>query len=431
MPVTYRNPWSSYQRLTLSDIIASISLRPCNDSAGPAERIPVSTKANFAGQQECEVPRAMWLGHAGVLLQLPGSGAAEKGGIEGEEGILRGRNGNGTVNVLFDPIFSERCSPISWIGPKRRLAAPCEVKDLPEVHVVIISHDHYDHLDKKTIRDLERYHGSSTQYFVPRGVGRILRKFGVPASKIHELGWWDEETISPQPTAPVAYSDVPNIDTPSTLVATEMKEYFSDEKESPPPSPSSPDIGGMRVICTPAQHNSGRTLCGKNKTLWATWLVEYRLPNGKLWRCFFGGDTGYQSQDGGPVCPVFREITTRYGPTDLALLPIAHGSVLPYLSSLLPLLKFDAQRLVSVIHCSPAHALDIHHNLQVGATLPIHWGTWTSAGGARGHAKDMREACERMGVKFGWEESLGAGFGMSDVGVWKEVRADTSVKSVV
>lgn len=176
-----------------------------------------------------------WLGHASVLIEIDGH------------------------RVLADPMFGHRASPADFAGPSRLHPAPIDLKDLPPLDAVLISHDHYDHLDRPTVRELVT--ASQAPFLVPVGVGAHLRFWGVPASRVVELDW-DEST----------------------------------------------DVGPLHVTCTPARHFSGRTL-RRNGTLWSSWAIA-----GPTRRVFFGGDTGYTA--------TFAEIGHRHGPFDLTMLPI-------------------------------------------------------------------------------------------------------------
>lgn len=158
---------------------------------------------------------------------------------------------------LTDPVFSERASPFSMLGPKRFHQPPISIADLPPIKGVILSHDHYDHLDYHAILAL----ADKVEHFLaPTGVGRRLIDWGIPAHKVQELGWWSETTI-----------------------------------------------GKIRFVATPARHFSGRSLTDSNQTLWASWVIltpELRL--------FFSGDSGYF--DG------FKSIGDTYGPFDLTMI---------------------------------------------------------------------------------------------------------------
>ena len=158
---------------------------------------------------------------------------------------------------LTDPVFSERASPVQWAGPKRFHAPPLGIAGLPPIKGVILSHDHYDHLDRTTIQ----YLANTTRVFLtPLGVGDRLIEWGVDAEKVHQLDWWE-----------------------------------------------SIEIDGMHMTATPAQHFSGRTPFDGNTTLWASWVIV----DGAL-RVFFSGDTGYF--DG------FKAIGERLGPFNITLL---------------------------------------------------------------------------------------------------------------
>jgi N-acyl-phosphatidylethanolamine-hydrolysing phospholipase D len=178
---------------------------------------------------------ATWVGHSTVLVQLGG------------------------LNILTDPMWSDRASPLSWIGPKRWVAPGVPIEALPPIDLVLQSHNHYDHLDAPTVRRLAALHPEA-HWVVPIGVATLVRRLG--AQRISELDWWEEVTIGP-----------------------------------------------ARVACTPAQHFSARGLRDRRRTLWCGWAVQTRDRS-----LFFAGDTGYH--------PEFTAIGERYGPFDLSLLPI-------------------------------------------------------------------------------------------------------------
>jgi L-ascorbate metabolism protein UlaG (beta-lactamase superfamily) len=178
---------------------------------------------------------ATWFGHSSVLIEVDG------------------------YRVLADPVWSGRCSPSHTVGPQRMHPVPAELDVLPALDAVIISHDHYDHLDMATITTLAQT--QTCKFVVPLGVGAHLRSWGVPAERVVELDW-DAEAV----------------------------------------------LGELRLVCTPARHFSGRFLT-RNTTLWSSWAIL-----GPRHRAFFGGDTGYTRD--------FAGIGAEHGPFDLTLLPI-------------------------------------------------------------------------------------------------------------
>lgn len=198
----------------------------------PPTPIPVLTPDPVAGERNLHVT---WLGHAGALVELDG------------------------VRILLDPVWSERCSPSVHVGPRRLHAAPGSLADLAPVDAVVISHDHYDHLDMDTVRELSRV--TTATFVVPLGVGAHLTTWSVPQERIIELDW-DESCV----------------------------------------------VGEVVLTAVEAQHFSGRGL-RRNTTLWSSWVVAG--PSGRV---FFSGDTGYF--DGYPG------LAERHGPFDVALMAI-------------------------------------------------------------------------------------------------------------
>ncbi len=158
---------------------------------------------------------------------------------------------------LIDPVFGERVSPFSFIGPKRFHPTPLALQDLPPIAGLVLSHDHYDHLDEPTIKFLL---GKVERYFVPLAVGTRLRDMGVDPERIVELDWWQADQHA-----------------------------------------------GVSVTATPSQHFSGRTLSDRNSTLWASWVLQ---AGGQ--RIFYSGDSGY--------FPGFKTIGDKIGPMDIALM---------------------------------------------------------------------------------------------------------------
>ncbi|MGW4054108.1 MBL fold metallo-hydrolase [Streptomyces sp. NPDC004779] len=179
--------------------------------------------------------RITWLGHSSVLAEIDG------------------------VRILFDPVWGERCSPFSFVGPKRLHPAPAPLAALGPVDVVVISHDHYDHLDLPTIKALA---GSDTLFAVPLGVGAHLERWGVAASRLRELDWHE-----------------------------------------------STEIGDLTLTATPARHFCGRAIRNQQHTLWASWSVR-----GPRHRIFHSGDTGYFQG--------FKDIGAAHGPFDVTMIQL-------------------------------------------------------------------------------------------------------------
>jgi L-ascorbate metabolism protein UlaG (beta-lactamase superfamily) len=165
------------------------------------------------------------------------------------------------VRVLTDPVWGERASPMSFAGPKRFHPAPVPVSALPPLDAVIISHDHYDHLDYPTILELARL---DVPFITSLGVGAHLEAWGVPAQRIIELDWWEHTTLS---------------------------------------------RGGVTITAAPSQHFSGRSLGDRNRTAWSSFHVR-----GPEHAFFFSGDTG--------LTPEYAEIKERLGPFDLVMLEV-------------------------------------------------------------------------------------------------------------
>lgn len=177
-----------------------------------------------------------WLGHASVLVSFDGE------------------------HVLFDPVWSERCSPSLHVGPRRMHPVPFPLEDLPPLGAVVISHDHYDHLDMATIQDLARLQ-PDCRFVVPLGIGAHLEQWGIAGDRIVELDWAESAIV-----------------------------------------------GSVELTAVACQHFSGRGI-RRNNTLWASWVA--RSPAGSV---YFSGDTGYF--DG------FEKIRVDYGPFDIAFMAI-------------------------------------------------------------------------------------------------------------
>ncbi len=179
--------------------------------------------------------RVTWLGHSTTLVELDGH------------------------RILTDPVWSERTSPLSWVGPRRYYEPPVSLAELPPVDVVVISHDHYDHLDYPTLEAMKDW---DTTFVVPLGVGAHLAGWGVPESRIVELDWWERTRVRQ-----------------------------------------------LEVVATPARHASGRGVLDMDRTLWAGFAFL-----GPQHRAYYSGDTG--------LFPAMRDIGERLGPFDLTMIEV-------------------------------------------------------------------------------------------------------------
>lgn len=215
----------AWQRLRTRGLFAS-------SGGAPPQRVPHQIRLPRGKPDECVVT---WVGHSSFLLQVGG------------------------LNILTDPVWSDRCAPVQWAGPKRHVAPGIPFDELPPIDIVLQSHDHYDHFDDWTVRAIARAHPSA-HWIAPLGVGRRLRARGVSA--VTEFDWWDQHTAS-----------------------------------------------SCRVTCVPAQHFSGRTPWDRNASLWCGFVLH--LEHHTL---YFVGDTGWH--DG------FGEIGAKCGPFDAVLMPI-------------------------------------------------------------------------------------------------------------
>lgn len=346
---TFFNPWQSYTEFGPTDFLFRVvpELRATKTYALPVVPVDWAAVANPVDKVQ-----ATWIGHASFLVQAHG------------------------YNFLTDPVFSNRASPVQFAGPARYTPPACAVKDLPPVHVVLISHNHYDHIDSGSIAallekqrtDLEQakrgtapagrhapYTG--TLFVCPLRVKPLLVSLGVQAHMIAELDWWQSFTPAAHSTGGI------------------VPEAAAGAVAAIPRSGDLPTMpaGLPRIHCVPAQHQSARTLWDRNKTLWCGYHVAVTggaasTPSS----FFFSGDTGYRNVPKGvaplsaeeaalPRCPAFAEIGARFGEVDLALLPIG---------------AYSPRWFMSSFHASPEDAVDMHIDVRSRRSIGMHWGTF-------------------------------------------------------
>lgn len=204
-------------------------------------QFPMGTPEIAWLQANKTVPSVTWISHATALLQIDG------------------------MNVITDPIFSERASPFSFVGPKRKVPLNIALAQLPHIDVVVISHNHYDHLDQASVEQLNRQAGGPPLFLVPLGVKEWMTDIGI--NNVREMDWWDKTAV-----------------------------------------------GKLGITFVPAQHWSARGLMDRSETLWGGWVIKSAEGAAHPFSVFFAGDTGY-SKD-------FQDIGRKFGSFDLALIPI-------------------------------------------------------------------------------------------------------------
>jgi len=209
-----------------------------NPDVEPSPRLEIAaTDTDIFSKEPESGLRVTWLGHSILLLEVDGQ------------------------NVLIDPVWSERASPFSFLGSKRFYPSPLALEDLPDIDAVLISHDHYDHLDMATVKQLKE---KGLQWYVPLGVGSHLRYWGVAPDDIHEMDWWDDQ-----------------------------------------------QVGDLKITSIPSRHSSGRTASRSDHklTLWSGWAIA-----GPKSSVVYSGDTAMHED--------FLEVGKRLGPFDLSIVEI-------------------------------------------------------------------------------------------------------------
>ncbi len=255
--------------------ILKLYLSPQPNSV-PANNVSVQKIDSTGIANYNEQTRLIWFGHSSFLLQI------------------------NKKNILIDPMFGKVPAPHPMLGNNRfSKELPIEIEKLPKIDAVILSHDHYDHLDYGSIQKLK---DKVSYFFTPLGVGVHLQAWGVPKEHITELDWWQENT-------------------------------FED----------------LKLVCTPAQHFSGRGLSDGGSTLWSSWVIASKTEN-----IFFSGDSGYG--------PHFKEIGEKYGPFNIGLLECGQYN-----------------ELWSEIHMMPEETAQAGLDIKAQTIMPIHWGAFKLA----------------------------------------------------
>jgi len=254
---------------------------------------PFHTDPRVYARESVHGLRVTWMGHSSLLIEIDG------------------------CRILTDPVWSHRASLVSFAGPERFFAPPLSLAELPPIDAVLLSHDHYDHLDRATVEQLRTLPAvQNARFLCPVGVGRHLQNWGVRRQRITELNWGD---------------------------STPLRGRFA---KSPGRRQNS---SNCQIGAVPARHFSGRGLWSRNQTLWSSFAIR-----GPAHNIFFGGDSG--------PSPDFEHIGDSFGPFHLTMLEIG---------------AYDADW--PEIHMGPENAAEAHLALRGKLMLPIHWGTFNLA----------------------------------------------------
>ncbi len=234
---TFRNPWPDSEPHGFRDILRWERERRGETRAPtpPHGSFPTATPSIARPHLPDGDATATWIGHSTVLLQI------------------------GRHNILTDPQFSRRASPVQWAGPARLMDPGLAIDDLPPLDLIVVSHNHYDHLDRGSVKRIAKRQPTAS-WIVPLGLAATLRKWG--AGNVVELDWWQRALV-----------------------------------------------GDLTITATPAKHFSARSLRDRNRTLWCGFVVD--TPVRRVW---FAGDSAYH--------PEFADIGARLGPFDLTMIPI-------------------------------------------------------------------------------------------------------------
>jgi L-ascorbate metabolism protein UlaG (beta-lactamase superfamily) len=342
-PKAFRNPWPTAKQSPglLKVLYARFGPKP-NFIPLPESRdelVPIRTP-NWGNS--LSGLKATWFGHASFLIETSTAPESSRG-----------------IRLFLDPVLTDRMGPYNMVGPKRFSHPPCTIEEVPEIDIVVISHNHYDHLDLPTVKAIHRSNPHA-HFFCGLNLKAWFTSCGIAETNVTELDWWDSASVNVS------------------------------------------GIGSVSLTCTPAQHSSARGPFDREKTLWCSWVIEE--PSQK--NIFFAGDTGYRTIDEKnetadewdtlPGCPAFAEIGDKYGPFDLALLPIG---------------CYNPRAFLSTVHCSPMDSIRIHKDIRSKKSVGMHYGTLR--GGISGHYEDVRlppkdwkAACEKVGLTWGSDISV-------------------------
>ncbi len=307
----FENPWPTHGRpgelaSVLRWMAQRIGQRNVDPPARTIERVPANPPSADALGTDVA---ATWLGHSTTLIQCGG------------------------VTVLTDPVWARRVGPLGVAGPRRWVPPMLPIAALPPIHVVLQSHNHYDHFDAAATRAIAARNPDAV-WCVPLGMKAAVARCGV--THVLELDWWGS-----------AVPDIPRFVSGAGKASTRSSA-----------APISMQVTAVRVTAVPAQHFSGRGARDRNRSLWCGWVVEVGGA-----RVYFAGDSAHHSE--------FAEISERLGPFDLTVIPIG---------------AYEPRWLMSWIHMNPDEAVSVWqtiarvqgeiHHVSPPPLLCVHWGTY-------------------------------------------------------
>jgi N-acyl-phosphatidylethanolamine-hydrolysing phospholipase D len=317
----YVSPWSMDTEKRVGDVfdyfwnrkqnklrLPSLKNMSLEKLLSPQKISKLSIENEFIKAREDGVIPVTWIGHATVYFEMNG------------------------MRFITDPMFSERPSPVPFFGPKRFFPPGIQANEL-HVDVVLLSHTHYDHMDEESIQAI----GNRALWIVPLGVKDQLADLGI--KRCIEMNWWDSISISPDSLATLT----PSLKTLSSSLTPMQDNDHTDKSKST----------GVEISFTPAKHWTSRNFFDRNTSLWGSFAIVSKETDERI---FFSGDTAY--------CDIFKQIGKRYGPFDLALVPIG---------------AYEPRYFMKHHHCNPEEAIAIHRDLQAKQSLAIHWGTFPLA----------------------------------------------------
>lgn len=349
-PTGFLNPWPSFPQQS-HGLMHVFKTRFARDKP-PFKPVPDRSELVQVQKIDFAYPdpgfKVTWIGHASFLLQTSTPAGASRG-----------------LNILCDPLFSERTSPVTFLGPKRYNPAPCTIHELLdniEVDLILISHNHYDHADAQTLKAIYANRKDKVHILVGLHSSRWLVGHGISRSCITEVDWWDQFEVQVE------------------------------------------DVGSVKITCTPSQHFSGRSPFDRDYDLWCSFAIEELQGDHK--KLYFSGDTAYrgisdpnlthEEEESHAACPAFKQIGDALGPFDLSLLPIG---------------LCEPRVFMSPVHANPWDSIHIHKDVKSKKSIGMHYGT--VRGGLSQYYEDVRappknwqEAANAAGLKWGEEIGL-------------------------